>query len=83
MSVECAKSCERRSVFSSFRAVEVLGFFFDCRQSELTKPAPMNPVTTVQGISRLPKSQSENAPEFSPFHQPEGSAICQECCVSR
>jgi hypothetical protein len=34
-------------------AVGVLGFYLDGRQSELTKPTPMNPAKTVQGTSRL------------------------------
>ena len=31
----------------------VLEFHLDCRQSEMTKPVPINPVKTAQGTSRL------------------------------
>jgi len=34
-------------------AAGVLEFYLDCRQSEMTKPVPINPVKTAQGTSRL------------------------------
>ena len=34
-------------------AAGVLEFHLDCRQSELTKPVPINPVKIAQGTSRL------------------------------
>ena len=59
----------------------------NCRLSELTNSAPVNPSTIVKLTSRLPISQREKHlnSHLSTYCSsvPEGRTICQEGCALR